>query len=64
MPKADYNNISEITDDLLEFFRNLDWYKIDDDTVVLVGNQFKLSELPKTVQEFVKSYFRYIDTID
>lgn len=50
--------------DFNEFMHNLDWQKIDDQNVEIVSNRFNLKELPATIQNYIKSYFAYINTID
>lgn len=49
-------------EDLREFIRMLD-FDIEDGIVWTVENQFAFSELPATVQEYLKGYFAYIDSI-
>lgn len=49
--------------DLKEFLRCLDFEQVNDDEVRIVPNYFYIKDLPATVQEHLKKYFDYLDSI-
>ena len=49
--------------DLIEFFKMLDFGLTDDGEIELVSNRFHLEELPATIQNYLKIYFEYMEQI-
>ena len=50
-------------EDLKEFLYMVDFEQVDDDTVRIVPNLFKIKELPASVQVHLKKYFEYLNSI-
>ena len=49
-------------EDLKEFLHMIDFEQVGDQ-IRIVENYFKLEDFPATVQNHIKKYFEYIDTI-
>lgn len=50
-------------EDLKEFFKMLDFERGNGSEIWTVENCLYFEDLPATVQEYLKSYFSYIDSI-
>lgn len=49
--------------DLVEFLKMLDFDVTVNGDIEIVPNQFTLDELPATIQNYLKSYFEYLEQI-
>lgn len=54
----------QVYDDLLEFLHMLDFKKINDNEIEIVSNRFTIDELPATIQDYIKDYLRYMETVE
>ena len=49
--------------DLKEFLHMLDFEEVNENEIRIVPNYFTLKELPASVQEYIRHYFEYLDSI-
>ena len=50
-------------DDLKEFLMMVDFERVGEDQVRIVPNYFFIKDLPASIQEHLRVYFAYLDSI-
>ena len=50
-------------EDLKEFLHMLDFQQVNENEVRIVPNYFLIKELPASIQEYLRHYFDYLDSI-